>query len=785
VQVDPPAVLLNLKEPKGTAPETRMADAAQARELIGLAIQEDRARSLQRAMVKGMIDGAAPYNEKDRKEAGLDWTANLNFNDGKSILQSARTPYYQLFKGVQNYAVFSTNYDTNNPDRTLWEDSISRRFTCLLDRWKHFDWHMQASQYQMLLEGWSPVIFDRDGDFRFKSIPANSILVPREACSTVDDRLPWVIVRVPYRVHELYEYIKDPEAAKAKGWNVELVKRVIMQASQTLYPQQNLNDITWEKWEQDWKNKELSVSYTKCDIVYSAYLFVREFAKDGKKGKISKFIVAEGTLAGNDGDGFLYEDIGKYEEYNDALIVFFLDSGDGTWHGQRGLAMECFKHVEVMNRLKCRAIDGAFIRGSLVLKPSQQSDLNKMQVAQVGPVTYIPPGADLITGQLTGAIDEALAVDRLLTNHLANNIGHFNQRSVGGREDGRGEARTAAEIQAQIAKEATLSDGQITLYYTTLDCLYEQVFKRALTSSDPEAERFRDLLKQDGVPQEALDDMEYVRANRLAGYGSLQMRQMSDQQMLQVMSMLPTEGQRNVLDDYISTWKGPDKVARYNPRVAYPQPDDAWAVMENASIKAGEVPPVLSGQDPVTHLKIHLADVAEQMDPLDQAMQAGQQLPREALEPAIEYLRNMLPHVGEHFQLLSNDPYRKQVAQKFEEDLKAAVSFSGKLYNELRKAERAERQAALDQQTATSLDVKTESQIRNDALKTQADIQRKDVKAQADIALKTRKTLSSEQLQNEQAQSKNTREAATTLNKIQLDRIEVLNKPKPNGSKGK
>lgn len=760
-----------------------MADAGQARELIGKAIMEDAPRSQQRALVKGNIDGFAPYNECQRKEAGLQWTANLNFNDGKAILQSARTPYYQLFKGVQNYAVFQTNYDTNNPNRTLWEDSIGRRFTCLLDRWKQFDWHMQASQYQLLLEGWSPVIFDRDGDWRFKSIPANSILVPREANSTVDERLPWVIVRVPYRVHELYEYIRNPEAAKKKGWNVELVKKVIMSATQSMYPQRNWSTIPWEKWEQDFKNKDLTVSYTKSDIVYCAYLFVREFSKDGEPGKISKFIVTEQALAGNEEDGFLYEDIGKYDEYDDALIVFFLDSGDGTWHGQKGLAMECFKHVEVMNRLKCRMIDGAFIRGSLVLKPGQQSDLQKMQVAQVGPVTYIPPGVELQTGQLTGAIDEAMAVDRLLTNHLANNIGHFNQRSVGGREDGRGEARTAEEIKAQIAKEATLSDGQITLYYTTLDCLYEQVFKRALESSDPEAVRFRELLKRDGVPKEALQDMEYVRANRLAGYGSMQMRQLSDEQMLKIFASLPTDGQRNVLDDWISTWKGPDKVARYNPRTDYPEADDAWAVMENASIKAGEVPPVLSGQDPVVHLKIHFADVQETMTPLDEAVQAGQPIPSQVLEEAIGYARNMLPHIQEHLQLLRADPFRKQIAQKFEADLQGAVGFSGKLFNELRKSQRAERQQALDQQTATSLDVKTESQIRNEDLKTRADIVRKDTKAKADIALKTGKTVATQNLQTWAAQQKNTREAASTLNTIQLDRMKTLNAPKKNGSK--
>jgi AcrR family transcriptional regulator len=770
-----------------------MADAAQARELIGLAIQEDRGRSQQRGRVKGMIDGNAPYDEGKRKEAGIEWTANLNFGDGKAILQSARTPYYQLFKGVQNYATFATNYDTDNPDRTIWEDSIAKRFTCLLDRWKQFDWHMQASQYQLLLEGWSPLIFDKDGDWRFKSIPANAILVPKEACSTVDDRLPWVAVRVPYRVHELYDFIRNPDAAKDKGWNVELVKQVIMSASQSMYPQRNWNTVPWETWQQDFKNKDLAVSYTKADIVYCCYLFVREFAKGGEPGKVSKFIVTEQVLAGaqNTGesssvaDGFLYEDIGKYDDYGDAMTVFFLDSGDGTWHGQRGLAMECFKHVEVMNRLKCRAVDGAFIRGSLVIKPNQQSDLQKMQVAQVGPVTYIPPGTEVVTGQLTGAIDEALAVDRLLTNHLANNIGHFNQRSVGGREDGRGEARTAAEIQAQIAKEATLSDGQITLYYSTLDCLYEQVFKRALTSSDPEAIRFRELLKRDGVPQEALDDMEYVRANRLAGYGSLQMRQMSDEQMLKIFSMLPTDGQRNVIDDYISTWKGPDKVSRYNPRIDYPDVDEAWAAMENAVIKSGEVMPVISGQDPVKHLTIHLADVEEQMSPLDQAIQVGEQIPAQVLQEAMGYLRNMLPHVQEHLQLLRVDPYRKQVAQKFDADLKAAVAFNGKLYGELRKAERAERQQQLDQQTASSLDVKTEAQIRNEALKTEADINRKDIKTQADIALKARKAQSSESLQTWQADQKNRREAATTLNGIQLDRVKTLSKNANGGSKKK
>lgn len=754
-----PPQLLGLDPVSGKAPETRIKDGASARMLVQLSIRDDRLRAQQRALVNGLIDGNPPYNEAKRRAAGLAWTSNLNFMEGEAILETARTPYYALFNGVENYADVRTAYQPDNPEFENWNDEISQKFHDLLKRWDAFDFEMQRHQYEMLKHGPGPIWFDDDSDWRFRTIGSGNVLPPRLASACLDKRLRYLTVRVTYSAVELYEKIRDEEAAAARGWNVEAVKMSIKAASKGLaVGLSNWRSSPWEVWQQKLKDNDLYFSSSECDEIQCAHFYNVEFG-----GKISHFVVTETDMPAEKGqpqdDNFLFKDTNCYDCYEDAVIVFFQNLGDGTWHSVRGLATKAFKHLEISNRLKNRMVDGAFIESSLVFQPTTAKGAEKLQLMQIGPITMVPAGGELKQAKLSGFLDSPMAVDRLLSNHLANNIGNFNQRTMS-REDGKGEVPTARQIDAQVAKEGSLSQGQIMLYYLTLDKVYDQMFKRAVKSSDDEAKRFRDECQEAGVPLEALSDIEYVRANRASGYGSPQMRILTDTQLAPYVPMFPEDGKQAWLEDMVSAIKGPEKVKRYVPKQHTPTNDDWMANQENGLIQEGRAPILTSGQDDIIHLTSHFQDAGDTLGPLQQQVEQGQQLAPDAIQPALQYLQVMGPHVEAHLNRISRDPMRKGQAKYFQDAFKNLVSFNGKLRGAMRDAQRNEdvqRQqnqqatalSALDQaklqqvQTQTQMkQLESASRMKNQQTKTFNDIRLKQIKTAEEIRQDRNKELS-------------------------------------------
>lgn len=712
---DVPEALVSLDPETKQPPETRLKDAAKARALIVDLLQEDEPRSRQRAMVKGMVDGNNPYPSGSRPS----WMPNLNFMEGQALMDSSSVPYYAILDGVETYAECCTAYQRTNTDWTDWNRKISNRFHGLIKRWNGFDWHIQQASYQMRLHGIGPVLFDPVG-WKFRSLDAGKLLVPKGSPSNLDARVPYCVVRLQYRVHELYDLIRKEESAKTAGWNPDAVKDAIINCCQGKMGENVGTQWRWEQYQQELRENSLWVSKSASDFINCAHLFYIEM-----DGKVSHVILTEGEIIVDSvkkPDRFLYRKLSKYDSYDEALIAFLQDSADGTWHSVRGLATKAFKHLSVSNQLMNDAITRTKLECSLILKNTSKQNAEKQQLTRFGAITVLPPGCNLEQVQVSRAVESAISMGRVLSSHLANNIGMFNQRTIA-REDGRGEAVTAAQINAQVAKESTLNQGQMSLFFETLDRLYHEMFRRAVKSDDDEAKRFRKECEDDGVPAEALKDMDYVRANRMAGYGSPQMRQLTDQQMMPVVAMLPEKGKQAFLEDYVGSVKGAEKVARYVPKETPPGNDEWAASIENDSISNGNLPPVVSGQSHVNHLQIHLEHAETKLGPLKEAMDQDQQVPREMLAEAERYTSIMAQHCQEHIRGMSGDTTRTELARYFEQQLNFIVSFSGQLRRAVIMADREAALAAQEEQQAIALgamdQAKIESQRTNDALKIQ------------------------------------------------------------------
>jgi hypothetical protein len=199
-----------------------------------------------------------------------------------------------------------------------------------------------------------------------------------------------------------------------------------------------------------------------------------------------------------------------------------------------------------------------------------------------------------------------------------------------------------------------------------------------------------------------------------------------------------------------------------------PEPtyDSAWAVRENAAMQQGEQPLVVSGMNHAIHLEVHLQDAAEQMAPLQEAMEEGGIDPA-ALEKAYQYIGILGPHAEDHLAQLEQDPSAENLVQLFRTQLKNVAAFHGKLRGAILDARRMAQQQALEQQNATALSIKDQAELQS----MQADIQREDAKAAADVRRKDWKAQEAQRLKTWQAGQKNQLDTAKAIGDQRIKRI--------------
>lgn len=750
---------------------SRLKSAADARRLLAACLQEDSDRSLERAIVKGCVDGNPPYPEP--RPAERKWECNLNWMKGRAIMKRTAVPYFNLFARVDYFADCRTAYKPDHPDHEQWSTSISLRFHNMLKRWKPgFNHTSQQQSFWMRLHGIGYAFFDNDHDWRDRSVETGNVLVPKRSPSCLDKRVPYVFIRMPYRILELWERIKDETAAKAKGWNIPATRNAIKYGMRGMVGAPNqVNDWAsrpWEEFQTILTNSDLTASFTDGDIVNCCIgLFLES------TGKISKFIFTESEVqrqespatATNEqsisssasaqtvGSDFLFADPNCYGDYLETLVPFFRDTGDGTWHSVRGYAMEAFKHLETENRLLCQAVNRAFLNSCVPMQFQTERARTMSQLQVQGTIVKLPVGAEFKPIYIQGGMEDVALIQRTLSNHLDNNLGVAAPRSMS-REDGKGEQPTARHVDYVAANEASISEGEITIYYEQLDSRYSTMFRRAAdpSTSDEEAKRFQRECREDGVPKEALQDMEYVRANRQNGYGSPEMGLLKFNQSKDIIGMLPEDGKQNILEDIVTAIHGPEKTKRYAPRQHIPDNQDWQAGVENEMFANGRTPVVAAGQNDVIHLTSHMNDAKDFLAPIEQALNSNQKTDPAQMEKALIYVQAASPNIQQHIERLQHDPARRQEAKMFDDEFKNIIAFSGKLFVAYRRAQRqlqldAEQSAqstalgALDQakvdsvrtQTALAAE-KTRSTIDNQRAKTAEGIRLKRIKTAADIA---------------------------------------------------
>jgi len=659
---------------KGKPTKSRIKDVKSALKIFQGLLKADEQSSINRARVDGMFDGASPYNQGQLNASGQGLKTNLNFGEAQRLLDISLSAYVDLYSSLEKLVeVKGTQGEPS--EITQQEDIVSEEITHLLRSWPDFHSHYLRLCTTFIKHGTGITYFDTPDDWRFRVGSFADILIPRQTPAS-ESAIDVAVGRRQYHLHELFNFIKNPEAAKRVGWNVDEVKRVLIQNVTSNGRDTTKNNYSdWETLQAELKNNDIYEGYQN-PTVSVLHFWVREL-----DGSISHYISAEHRPK-----KFLYEKISRYEKPEHAYVMFTYGVGsNGTYHSIRGLGHRIFNHIQTSNRLRCQMIDGAMLGSAVMIQPENQRALDELGFTYYGAYAVLSPNVNIIekaAPNLSTGVQPALTD---ISNQLALNTDTISTYGPNQSSPYKNQMQVVADMDVQTR----LSGASLNLFYASWNRLMKEIVRRIVkgSSSDASLREFYGRCAERGVQESFIKTLDLARtkAVRSIGNGSYANRLVALRELQAISGSFDDVGRKNLTRDIVSTRVGHDLADRYAPVAEGGRPtiDGKIAYLENQQLSEGTPVPVISTELHAAHLAEHIPALTGLIERLN----TGQADPLQVL-PA---LQAFYEHIAMTAEQLAGDPMQQGLVGQ----AKQALQFAEEMINNTSKqVQKMQREAA-------------------------------------------------------------------------------------------
>ena len=315
--------LLNL-DPKTERPPkpSRLANSKAAHSIYETLRRADERSATNRARVQALFDGVSPYDRNLLVSTGQSQRTNLNFGEASRYLSVAVAGYVDLINAVETLVNVSTTAGELQ-DRMYADTVLGEELTRVIRDWPAFHSSYLRFVTESIIHGVGVTLFNDDFDFRFRVTGWANFYIPRQTPAS-EHSIEVACYRDELMLHELYAPISDEAIATARGWNVPMVKKVIMKNATTDRATNNFTE--WEQLQAEIKNNDLYTGI-RSNTVPLIHTYTREF-----DGTVSHYIHCE-----TDPSDFLFKSVSRFPDPERAFILFTNGVGtNGTYHSVRG-----------------------------------------------------------------------------------------------------------------------------------------------------------------------------------------------------------------------------------------------------------------------------------------------------------------------------------------------------------------------------------------------------------------------------------------------------------------
>lgn len=636
--------LENIDQNSSTPPKRRVKDSRSGREIFSNLLAGDEPSAARRQRVQAMLDGTPPYDDAVLRNTGQGFRTNINFGEGAIYLEEALSAYVDLINSTDKLVQVETTFGEPKQKKE-WNRILSEEYSFQLRKWERFNYEYMNLCHHFVGHGVGINYHEASLGWPWRSSGLGDFLIPRGARALSDIEVS--AARRSMTIPELYSKIKDKEAAKKLGWNVEAVIRAIKNACSDS-SDYGSGSVNWEKLQEEIKNNDLFVQARTAKIKV-VHMWAQEF-----DGTVSHMIILEDEHT--DKDEFLMYHQGKYRSNSEAFTFFTYGIGtNGSIHSVRGLGHKIFSQVQLNNRMRSQSVDSAMLAASPMVQPTHEGALEDFAFNFYGPFAVLPPDIQTVDRAVPNLSNTMVPVMKDLDEMIRRRTGAYSSQGVFGGD----QRKTRFEVAAQLEQSSKLTATSQNLFYHPWDEFHIETSRRF---HDPEYSEsiegweavsdFRERCLARGVPMEAIQSIDYrkTRAVRAIGNGSQATRIVQLQQLNEIAGTFDPEGRHSLFRDQAAAIVGQEAADRYIP--ARPDSrttqDHRMALLETNDLLAGREFEPFPDDLHLVHLDIHVP----KMEEVYQQVEAGQM---ELVESFLS-MEKLFHHSVAHLELMQQDP---------------------------------------------------------------------------------------------------------------------------------
>lgn len=490
----------------GKVENKAICNASQALQIAQRLEWNDRDRDIRRARNLGAFNGESPYCPSTLIAKAQGYRYNVSFGFMEGVVGRAVVPYNDLTINISDL----TEIEANLNEEKL--KIIQAEFGKIMKKWGKWPKVITRLNQDLVLNGYNTFIWPSDYDPFPVFVAQKDGFVDDGSPNDVSD-LELFVWRKSYLLHELYAKISDADTAKKAGWNVDNVRKALTEATpENIWSRSSTTSGVWTAVESAIRGGSLYASIVGAKMVSCYHVFAAEI-----DGKVTHYIIlnqGRGDDYESNKDGpELFKKEERFESMRDFLVYFDLETGDGTWHGSKGVAQRVFNTHKANDKMMNSALDTTFTAGLVLLQPADQVSQEELTLTVVGPFAVIPQGIGVQPATLPNVAPTFFQMQALLSGTSEQRVGDVVPQGQNILAQGP-ETATAARLKA--GRQELITRGNLQRYIDPISQTMSIIVRRLLKDNSPNAyaKEFQKELKRKGLTD---DDLKEIRGARNTG----------------------------------------------------------------------------------------------------------------------------------------------------------------------------------------------------------------------------------------------------------------------------
>ena len=707
-------------------------------------------KDIERSQIEAMLRFAPPYSDSQLRALNMESVPNstlgelprrVNQDEGvwTDFITSSAGLWQIKFPSLPGQISSDIEERCSELLNECWADEVTNVVA------------MQVAFRQFATYGIGPMVWVDPYDPLPIARTASALRFPKGTRITLEN-MPEVSLEDTYSPQALYQAIRGEvgeKRAAIHGWNRKEVLEVLKCHSSDSNEIRNRFQSLEELELVEGRGENIWQGYKRTEIRV-VHVWVQEYEPDDSGNQYSYLLLCDTGKAWR----IIREKPYCYKEASDFMVLATDHVGsDGTIDGIRGMAVNMREHARSMDILHNAGMMASFQSSIPVYASTGATSGSAAEQIQIRPNSVILPSG---FQQVQNYVDASAATGMVnwLSNHADGMQGVYtvNAPNKGGVQ------RTAAEANADLAKESELKSSQILpivrLFFEPLG----QTFAKRLwffPKADGQILRFPGwkvaekfwrrlsaILQEYQLPLALLADNR-ISINPANTPGGLDKKLMRVKEAMQFYPLLQTATQRNALTNWGLTSIFGHQVAKPLHNQNEPQQDSGFREKidsENADMLSGRQRLVLPEQDHLSHLGPIDPNGVGHIPFVIQTMQAIQQglfdkFTLDPLDALAEQLRagvTIIGHIDAHLALLAENPILMDAPE-----IQNYFDFSAQMQQQILQTIKMFEKEAADRQEegGEDMDPKTKAML----MKAQTDIQIAQAKAANEMQIAQQK----------------------------------------------